>query len=72
MVRIRQVVIDESMLDKYGLSADDVVDLLAYVEDNKRRFYHLSLRLIHQIALCKLADPDNWRADIEMTKMRVE
>lgn len=72
MVRIRQVVIDESMLDKYGLSADDVVGLLAYVEDNKRRFYHLSLRLIHQIALCKLADPDNWRADIEMTKMRVE
>jgi hypothetical protein len=72
MVRIQQVVIGANMLKKYGLDEAEVADILEYVDDNKRRFYHLSLRLIHQIALCRLADPENWRADIEMTKMRVE
>ncbi len=72
MVRIGQVVLGEGMLSKYGFNDEQVADLLGYVEENKRRFYHLSLRLIHQIALCKLADPDNWRDDIEMTKMKAE
>jgi hypothetical protein len=70
MVRIRQVVEGSGMLRKYGLDDDATAELMAYVEENRRRFYHLSLRLVHQIALCYLADPENWRADVEMTKMR--
>ncbi len=72
LVRIRQVVIGASMQKKYGLDEDQIEELLEYVEENKKRFYHLSLRLVHQIALCRLADPENWRDDIEMTKMRAE
>ena len=72
MVRIKQVVIGASMLKKYGLDEEQIDELLEYVEENRKRFYHLSLRLVHQIALCRLADPENWRDDIEMTKMRAE
>lgn len=72
MVRIKQVVVGAKMLEKYGLDEGQVADILDYLEEHKRRFYHLSLRLVHQIALCRLADPDNWRTDIEMTKMRVD
>ncbi len=71
IVRIRQVVLGAKMLDKYGMDEEQVAEILEYVEENKRRFYHLSLRLVHQIALCHIADPENWRDDIEMTKMKV-
>lgn len=70
MIRITQVVVGENMLKKYGLSEEQVADILEYLEENKKRFYHLSLRLVHQIALCRLADPENWKVDIEMTKMK--
>jgi hypothetical protein len=71
MVRIKQVVVGEDMLKKYGLEDEQIGEIIAYVEEYKTRFYHLSLRLIHQIALCRLADPENWKADVEMTKMKV-
>lgn len=72
MVRIKQVVYGTDMLAKYGLKKKETDELVQFVDENRSRFYHLSLRLVHQIALCKIADPENWRADIEMTKMRVE
>jgi len=70
MVRIKQVVYGEKMLEKYGMGKETIDDLMSFVNENRRRFYHLSLRLVHQIALCQVADKDNWKADIEMTKMR--
>lgn len=70
MVRIKQVVYEEKMLEKYGIDKKAIDDIMDYVNQNRRRFYHLSLRLVHQIALCQLADSENWKADIEMTKMR--
>lgn len=72
LVRIKQVVLGANMLDKYGLDEMQIAEILEYIEENKRRFYHLSLRLVHQIALCFLADPENWKVDIEMTKMKAE
>lgn len=68
VIRIRQIA--PTMLKDDGLDAKQAEELLAFVEENKVRFYYLSLRLIHQIALCVLADPENWKDDVEMTKMR--
>lgn len=70
MVRIKQVVYGEKMLEKYGLEPDAIEEIMNFVWNNKRRFYGMSLRLIHQIALCRTADSENWKADVEMTKMR--
>lgn len=72
LVRIRQVVYGEKMLEKYGFSDEQVDELMQFVYDNRRRFYHLSLRLIHHIALLQMADGDNWKDDVEMTKMRAD
>jgi DNA polymerase III delta prime subunit len=72
MIRIRQVVYEEGMLASYGLEKPEIDEIMDYVWENRKRFYHLSLRLIHQIALLQIADPVNWRADVEMTKMRAD
>lgn len=70
MVRIRQVVYGAKMLEKYGLNEDQIKEIMDYLWENRKRFYHLSLRLVHQIALLQQADPENWKTDVEMTKMR--
>jgi hypothetical protein len=70
IVRLRHVAIEDEMLVKRGLTKEEADEVMAYVEENVDRFYGLSLRLMHQIALCFLADPVNWRDDIEATKMR--
>lgn len=69
--RIKQVALGYRMLENdHGLTkkqADEVVD---FVIENRKRFYHLSLRLVHHVAICYKADPENWKMDIEVTKMR--
>lgn len=70
MTRIRQVSIDEGMLVKAGLTEDQALEVMSFVDENRDRFYGLSLRLMHQIASCYKADPDCWKDDVEATKMR--
>lgn len=72
IIRIRQVSDgDEGMLAKdLGLDASQRAEVLDYLEENQTRFYNLSLRLVRQIAQCYLADPDDWKGDVEATKMR--
>lgn len=71
MIRIRQVALEQQMLGRdYNLDDRQAEDLIAYVEEHKMRFYNLSLRLVGQIAQTMAADPDNWRKDIEATKMK--
>jgi hypothetical protein len=72
MIRIRTVAAgDDGMLVRhFGLTADQAAEAIAFIDDNKARFYNLSLRLCAQIAICMLADPEGWREDIEATKMR--
>lgn len=70
MVRIKQVVYGEKMLEKYGLKDEEIQEIMDYVYANRKRFTGLSLRLIHQIALLRTSDPVNWRDDVEMTKMK--
>lgn len=74
MVRIRQVVEEGKMLEKpeYQLTTADAKEIMQFVSDNRHKFYHLSLRLIHQIALMRRNDPVNWKKDVRMTKCRPE
>lgn len=71
IVRMKQVVYEHKMLEKMGLEAEEVDSIMEFVMENKDRFYHLSLRLLHQIGLCFMADNENWAVDVEMTKMRI-
>ena len=68
--RMRQVVFDEHMLEEYDFGADEVKEIMDFVEEYQDTFYTLSLRLVHQIAICKVADPKNWRSDVLATKTR--
>lgn len=70
ITRIRHVALEDGMLEKAGLSFDEAFELMTFVESNTERFYGLSLRLVHQMAICMKADPENWKDDIEATKMR--
>jgi hypothetical protein len=72
MIRIRDVAAGPGgmLVQSFGLDVAQSEEVLAFVEDNKERFYNLSLRLCGQIAICMRADPDGWREDIEATKMR--
>lgn len=70
ITRIRHVSIEEKMLEKAGLTEEQAMEVFTFVDDNRDRFYGLSLRLLHQMAICFLADEENWKDDIEATKMR--
>lgn len=54
----------------YNLKKNQIDELFAFVRDNQTRFYNLSLRLVGQIAIQMIEDPDNWRNDVSATKMR--
>lgn len=74
MIRIRQVSEgEEGMLQTdptLKLTAEQAAEVLDYVEAHQTRFYNLSLRLVRQIAQCYVADPEEWKDDVEATKMR--
>ena len=71
MVRINQVAVEGGMLAKdHGLTEAQVAEIIEFVSVNRTRFYHLSLRLLHQIAIVYKTS-DQWREDLEVTKMRV-
>jgi hypothetical protein len=58
------------LVNHFGLTIEQADEVLEFIEENKERFYNLSLRLCGQIALCMKADPEGWREDIEATKMK--
>lgn len=70
ITRIRQVAIEEKLLEKQGLTEDQAHEVMDFILSNKDRFYGLSLRLVLQVASCLKADPINWQDDVTATKMR--
>lgn len=70
ITRIRHVAIEDGMLVRSGLTVEQADEVMKFVEDHTDRFYSLSLRLVHQMGLCLMADEENWKDDIEATKMR--
>lgn len=72
MIRIRLSSLGEDgMLARcYNFTPAQSEELFDYVEEHKKRFYNLSMRLIEQIAEEMQLDPENWRINIEASKMR--
>lgn len=70
ITRIRHVAIEDGLLIKLGLNEEEAHEVMDFIIDNVDRFYGLSLRLVLQIASCYLEDNENWKDDVEATKMR--
>jgi hypothetical protein len=71
MIQIRRVAEGPNgMLRKMGLETEQASMLLDYIDENKKRFYNLSLRLVTSVAQAFLADPERWQDDIEATRMK--
>lgn len=70
LTRIHHVAIEDGLLVSMGLTEEEAQEIMDFVIEYQERFYGLSLRLVGQIATCYKADKENWRDDIEATKMR--
>jgi hypothetical protein len=70
ITRIRQVAMDEHLLENKGLTPKQAQEVFDFIVENRERFYGLSLRLVGQIAICFKADPETWRDDVICTKCR--
>lgn len=70
ILRIKQVVSDCGMLDKYDLTQENMDSIVQFVVDNQSTLRELSLRTVLKTAdLCK-AFPDRWQAVARNTIMR--
>lgn len=70
ITRIRHVAIEDGMLARSGISEEDAEMLMGYVVENADKFYSLSIRLVHQIAIIFKMNDGNWKDDVSATKMR--
>lgn len=69
MLRIRQVVSD-GMLDTYEFDDDVKLEIIDFVDINKKRLRELSLRTVLKVADLARAFPSKWEAMAENTVMR--
>ena len=70
VLRIKQVVTEHGMLDSYELSDIQKLEVVDFVDANKRRMRELSLRTVLKVADLCASMPTKWRAVAEMTCMR--
>jgi len=70
VLRIKQVVTEHGMLDAYELTDEQKLDVVEFVDANKRRMRELSLRTVLKVADLAASMPTKWRAVAEMTCMR--
>ena len=70
LLRIRQVVRDEGMLDGYDLEDAAKAEVVEFVEANKDRLRELSLRMVLKIADLRTSFPNKWASVATVTCMR--
>jgi replicative DNA helicase len=70
ILRIRQVVTECGMLDDYEFSDVAKLEVIDFVDTNKKLLRELSLRTVLKIADLRKSMPANWRAVAEVTCMR--
>jgi predicted AAA+ superfamily ATPase len=70
VLRIRQVVRDHGMLDRYGFAEGVVEEILAFVEEYKTRMRELSLRTVLKVADLRASFPERWKSVAEVTCMK--
>ena len=70
MLRIRQIVGD-GMLDEYGFTEEQQAELIAYVDENKKKLRELSLRTVIKMAdLVKSFPNDKWKRVAQISLMK--
>jgi hypothetical protein len=69
ILRIEQIV-EDGMLKDYEFEQYTVDEILAFINDNKKKLRELSLRMVLKLADLKKSMPSNWRAVAEVTCMR--
>ena len=70
MLRIRQIVGD-GMLQEYGFSTEQEAELVAFVDENKKRLRELSLRTVLKTAdLMRSFAGDKWKRVAQISLMR--
>jgi len=69
MLRIRQV-IEDGMLDAYGVTDEVKEDIIDFVDTNKSRMRELSLRTVLKVTDLAVAFPNDWAAFAENTVMQ--
>ena len=70
VLRIKQVVTEHGMLDSYELSDIQKMEVVDFVDANKKRMRELSLRTVLKVADLCASMPTKWKAVAEMTCMR--
>ena len=70
VLRIRQVIRDNGMLDSYEFGDEGVAELVEFIDQNKKKLRELSLRTVLKVADLKASFPDRWKSIAEVTVMR--
>jgi hypothetical protein len=70
LLRIKQVVTEHGMLDEYELTDIQKMEVVDFVDANKKRMRELSLRTVLKVADLCASMPTKWKAVAEMTCMR--
>ena len=69
VLRIKQIVAD-GMLDSYEFVEWQKLELLDFIDTNKKKLRELSLRTVLKIADLRKSFPDRWKAVADVTVMR--
>ena len=70
ILRIRQVVRDNGMLDRYEFDTTVRDELIEFVETNKEKLRELSLRMVLKLADLRKSFPNSWQAMAKTTCMK--
>lgn len=70
ILRIKQVVEEKGMLDKYDFGSEINEEIVSFVESNKDQLRELSLRTVIKAADLRKAFPNSWKAMAKTTLMR--
>lgn len=68
-LRVRDIFVNKGMAASLGLDEGRAEEVMDFVEANKDRMNEISLRMIKMVAKTAVADPENWKDIIEVTKM---
>jgi hypothetical protein len=69
VLRIKQIV-EDGMLESYEFQPWDVDEILAFIDNNKKKLRELSLRMVLKLADLKKSFPDRWMRVAEVSCMR--
>ena len=70
IVRIKQVIKEHGMLDKYEMTDEHKQELINFIDDNKKQLRELSLRMVLKVADLMASFQDSWKDVAKVTCMR--